>query len=323
MLRILTVLLVLPSTAALAEWSAPQGEDLKRFVAGKTVHLDTPLGALPITYNANGTLNAHAGSLALSAYLGSKADRGRWSVKGDKVCQKFLKWFSGEMSCLQIKAQGRRISWRRDDGMTGTALLAQNDAAPPRPPSGLGVALAPEPPKTWAAASASPTVSSPKKSGHALKHNAITRADADGSWKVAAITPTKVTDAVESEPQLIEPLIEVKRWRTVARPGSGTVGAPSGHHAPTAHVKAPVVGEIDAGGFLWQSLAAQIIRQRADHLWCQRLSGGGAAADDIPPLLRIAGARTPDGSIGEAGCLAPSPSITEVARSLVMAIPQE
>jgi len=321
-LRILAILLVLPNTAAFAEWAAPQGEELKRFVAGKTVHLDTPLGTLPITYNANGTLAAHSNSLALTAYLGSKADRGRWSVKGGQVCQKFLKWFSGETSCLQIKAQGRKIAWRRDDGLTGTALLAQNDAAPPPPPSGLGVAAPAEPPQKWSQSHSLPTPNPIRQSANAVSG---TETAVGRSWKreVAAVAPAMVSDAATSEPQLVEPLVEVKHWRTITRAKSAEIGSASGgvpSRAPDA--VAPERG-LDADGYVWKALAAQLIRQRADHLWCRSLDDGFGVADDKPPLLTVASRRMAVDGIGDAGCLSASPSIAEVARALVVSLPAE
>jgi hypothetical protein len=50
------------------------GDTLQRAVAGKTVHLDTPLGvAIPITYHANGIMSGKAG--VLEYFLGAEADR--------------------------------------------------------------------------------------------------------------------------------------------------------------------------------------------------------------------------------------------------------
>ncbi|MEZ5852250.1 MAG: hypothetical protein R3D68_16570 [Hyphomicrobiaceae bacterium] len=321
MLCILAVLLVLPSTAAFAEWIAPRGEDLKRFVAGKTVHLDTPLGALPITYNANGTLSAHSESLALTAYLGSTTDRGRWSVKGDRVCQKFFKWFSGDTSCLQIKAQGRKISWRRDDGMTGTALLAQNDATPPAPPSGLGVAVPPEPPKVWATASASPTFSSSAKAGAALESRPGKQHEAVRPRQVASLGPETATDVGASEPRLVEPLMEFSQWQTITRAKTASIGSSRRGAHGVEPVEAPSTDEAGAGSAVWQAFAALALQQRAEYLWCQTSTAAHAAVDGRPALLVMAGNRAPDGAIGEAGCLAPSPSIAALARSLVLAAP--
>jgi hypothetical protein len=45
-----------------------QGDTLKKAVSGKTVHLATPLGTLPIRFRMNGTMSGTAGEMA--AYTG-------------------------------------------------------------------------------------------------------------------------------------------------------------------------------------------------------------------------------------------------------------
>ena len=54
------------------------GDALKAAVAGKTVFLDTPIGALPINYRQNGTMSGY--SKALGVYVGTDRDSGRWWV---------------------------------------------------------------------------------------------------------------------------------------------------------------------------------------------------------------------------------------------------
>src|SRR5262252_10946775 len=96
---------------------------LKETVAGKTVHLDTPFGvAIPITYHANGLMSGTAG--VLEYFLGAQADRGRWWVSNGKLCQKWFKWLDAQPSCMRLKRDGDKITWRRDDGLSGTATIA-------------------------------------------------------------------------------------------------------------------------------------------------------------------------------------------------------
>ena len=103
-------------------------EGLKQTVTGKTVHLDTPFGvAIPITYHGNGLMSGKAG--VLEYFLGAQADRGRWWVANGKLCQKWFKWLDAEPSCMQLKQDGNKILWRRDDGLSGTATIAS--ALPP------------------------------------------------------------------------------------------------------------------------------------------------------------------------------------------------
>ena len=121
--------LIIAATVATAhaEPAALHGDALRQLAAGRTVHLHSPYGVLPVSFNANGTLSGSA-SGTLAAYLGSTSDRGRWSVKGNRICQTFSKWFDGATHCLQVRQDGRRIHWQRDDGLSGTATISGNGA---------------------------------------------------------------------------------------------------------------------------------------------------------------------------------------------------
>lgn len=123
----------------------PLSEDeLKAAVAGKTVAIETPLG-LPITvnYGVNGIMTGTAGT-ALAVYLGAPKDRGRWSIRNGKLCQKWFKWLSGDTTCLSIRQEGQKIHWRSDEGKTGTAMI---ESGPPviEGASASGLGLPPEP----------------------------------------------------------------------------------------------------------------------------------------------------------------------------------
>ena len=96
---------------------------LRKAVAGKTVHLTTPLGGLPINYRADGTMSASAGSLA--SYTGSERDRGRWWVVADKLCQRFNTWLGGKSYCFRLRQDGRTVHWTRNDGLSGVATIAR------------------------------------------------------------------------------------------------------------------------------------------------------------------------------------------------------
>jgi hypothetical protein len=113
-------------------------ENLKAMVAGKTVHLDTPLGvAIPITYHGNGLMSGKAG--VLEYFLGAQVDRGRWWISDGKLCQKWFKWLDAQPSCMRLKQDGDKIIWRRDDGLSGTATIASGLApGAEAPPRGVG-----------------------------------------------------------------------------------------------------------------------------------------------------------------------------------------
>jgi len=94
---------------------------LRKAVAGKTVHLATPMGGLPINYRADGTMSGKAGSLAL--YTGSERDRGRWWIVADKLCQRWNSWLGGRSYCFALRQQGGTVHWTRNDGLSGVATI--------------------------------------------------------------------------------------------------------------------------------------------------------------------------------------------------------
>jgi hypothetical protein len=96
---------------------------LRKAVAGKTVHLTTPMGSLPINYRTNGTMSGKSGILA--SYVGSERDRGRWWVVADKLCQRWNTWLSGKSYCFRLRQQGATVHWTRNDGLSGVAMIAR------------------------------------------------------------------------------------------------------------------------------------------------------------------------------------------------------
>ncbi len=121
-------------------------EALKHAVAGKTVHLDTPLGiAIPIVYHGNGMMSGQAG--VLSYILGAEKDRGRWWVADGKLCQRWFNWLDAKPNCMRVRQDGNKVYWQSDDGKSGTATIAS--ALPPgakSAPSALGGPADSEPP---------------------------------------------------------------------------------------------------------------------------------------------------------------------------------
>lgn len=118
-----SLFVVTVATSVPAETVTLNGEALRQLATDQTVLLQSPYGTLPVSFRADGTLSGQAkGSLA--TYLGSPSDNGRWSVKGDRICQKFFRWFAGETHCLRVRQDGARLHWQRDDGLQGTATIA-------------------------------------------------------------------------------------------------------------------------------------------------------------------------------------------------------
>jgi hypothetical protein len=121
--RTVGVLIVLLATDARAGSAPLSGDEIKQMVAGAVFEVDTPLATkLPISYAADGRMSAEAGALAY--ILGSPTDSGNWWISGNRLCQKWRRWFDGAVHCLRLSQEGARIFWRRDDGETGTASIA-------------------------------------------------------------------------------------------------------------------------------------------------------------------------------------------------------
>jgi hypothetical protein len=100
-----------------------QGDTLKKAVSGKTVHLATPLGTLPIRFRMNGTMSGTAGDLA--AYTGSAADSGRWWVSSEKLCQRWHTWLERKIYCFSLRQEGKIVHWVRNDGLSGKATIVR------------------------------------------------------------------------------------------------------------------------------------------------------------------------------------------------------
>jgi hypothetical protein len=100
-----------------------QGDTLKKAVSGKTVHLATPLGTLPIRFRMNGTMSGTAGDLA--AYTGSAADSGRWWVSSEKLCQRWQTWLERKIYCFSLRQEGGVVHWVRNDGLSGKATIVR------------------------------------------------------------------------------------------------------------------------------------------------------------------------------------------------------
>ena len=100
-----------------------QGSTLQKAVAGRTVYLATPLGSLPIRFRIDGSMSGRAGDLA--PYTGSAQDSGRWWVAAERLCHRWQTWLGGKTYCFTLRQQGKTVHWVRNDGMSGTAIIAR------------------------------------------------------------------------------------------------------------------------------------------------------------------------------------------------------
>jgi Bacterial SH3 domain len=100
------------------------GEAIKTTLGGSLLALDTPVGmTVSVRIHHDGLMSGEAG--ALGAVLGATTDRGRWWVANNQVCFKWFRWFDAEPRCATITLNGKRFSWRREDGDTGTGTIVE------------------------------------------------------------------------------------------------------------------------------------------------------------------------------------------------------
>lgn len=301
-------------------------DDLKTAVAGKTVTIDTPLG-LPITvnYGANGLMTGTVGT-ALAVYLGADKDRGRWHVRNGKLCQKWFKWLSGEMTCLTLRQDGSKIYWRSDEGKSGTATI---EAGPPTFAGVTASALGVPPPPARDADEAETPRADPARQ----EHTPAKAAAVPKPWpKAVAVRkgPARVEAHVGAEPRLLHavapatrpkytlaslapiPLPLAKRDRDIA----------STEVAPTAD---PFDGE--PLGMRW---AADLsVTATLETRWCHAnvfakepsvpASAGRFAVPalvHVPNLLAVAKEQAYEGELPlhEASCLTADPGINVIAK---------
>ena len=108
------------------------GDAIKTTLGGSLLALDTPIGAtVSVRINHDGLMSGEAG--ALGAVLGSAKDRGRWWVESNRVCFKWFRWFDAEPRCATISLEGKRFTWRREDGDTGTGTIIEQGKSIEKP----------------------------------------------------------------------------------------------------------------------------------------------------------------------------------------------
>jgi len=119
-------LLTLSSSAfAAPDSTLLTGPKLKEALSGKTIYLMTPIGAeIPIRYRPNGTMLGSS-SATLAALGGEQvtADKGRWWVVREQLCQQWSNWSDGRSHCYKLRTAGSAVTWRRNDGTSGTARI--------------------------------------------------------------------------------------------------------------------------------------------------------------------------------------------------------
>jgi hypothetical protein len=117
--------LALPALPAAAESITLAGDELRQAISGKTVYLNVSGFELPIVYSANGRMKGTMGTVAASFSTGNgAADRGKWWVENDQLCQKWNSWMDGRSYCYTLTLNGNKVTWVRNDGRSGTARIS-------------------------------------------------------------------------------------------------------------------------------------------------------------------------------------------------------
>jgi hypothetical protein len=126
-IRGLCATFVLMSGSAFAEGTTKlAGDKLRKAISGKTLYMQTPIGAeIPIRYRADGRIQASTSSAL--AVLGGESvsfDTGQWWVVREQLCQQWKNWMDSRSYCYRFQITGTEIRWERNDGATGTARLS-------------------------------------------------------------------------------------------------------------------------------------------------------------------------------------------------------
>ncbi len=57
--------------------------------------------------------------------LGTERDRGQWWIADDRLCQRWDQWLDTKQYCFKLRRVDATVSWLRDDGLSGTAMIRE------------------------------------------------------------------------------------------------------------------------------------------------------------------------------------------------------
>lgn len=100
------------------------GADIQAEIVGRQIFLAAPLGGeFPLNYRRNGVIDGSGEALGLGRFI-KPSDRGKWWVRGDRLCQQFETWYNGTQLCFTLTRLGpTKLRWVRDNGESGTARI--------------------------------------------------------------------------------------------------------------------------------------------------------------------------------------------------------
>ena len=113
---------LLGGLSASADVGTLDGDGLRKAVTGKTLTIETPMGDLPISFAADGTMTGRSPDMA--SYLGRANDRGTWWITSDQLCQRWKTWLDGKAFCFTLRKDGSQVHWTRNDGLKGVLVVS-------------------------------------------------------------------------------------------------------------------------------------------------------------------------------------------------------
>lgn len=124
LITLLTLTFAIPSAMANERFTA---NDIKGEIIGKRIYLAVPFGGeFPLNYRPDGQVDGSGEALGLGRFA-KPNDKGKWWIKGDRLCQQFTSWYKGAPMCFELIRTGdKRLKWIRDNGETGTARIGSS-----------------------------------------------------------------------------------------------------------------------------------------------------------------------------------------------------
>jgi hypothetical protein len=98
--------------------------DIRQNITGKRIYLAVPFGGeFPLFYRRDGQVDGSGEALGLGRFM-RPSDKGRWWVRGDRLCQQWETWYDGKVMCFELTRTGKdRVKWVQDNGDSGTARI--------------------------------------------------------------------------------------------------------------------------------------------------------------------------------------------------------
>ena len=115
---------VFATASAASEFKDMDATDLRHAVTGKTLRLETPVGSIPISFRADGTMIGRTNDMA--NWLGRSYDQGTWWIARDQLCQRWKLWLEAKPYCLTLRQSGSQVQWIRNDGLKGMLTVVSN-----------------------------------------------------------------------------------------------------------------------------------------------------------------------------------------------------